>query len=699
MIRKNISLITILFWAIACEITPEEITVDSVSLSQSSAEMIVGETTLLKATILPSNATNKEVTWASSKQSVASISDNGLVTAIAEGSSTITASAGGKSATCTIQVSKKVIEVMSIELDKKDVELVEGESKTLVATVKPDDATDKTISWSSLDVAVASVDGNGKVTAIKEGNTTIVAKTGDKQVTCAVTVSKKVIVVESVTLNKNSLSLEKGQSETLTANVNPDDATDKSVKWSSSDEQVATVNQDGKVTAIRGGAATITAMAGEKSASCEVIVTVSVTGVSLNQAVLNLAKGATYTLSANVTPQDATNKSVSWSSSNTAVSTVNNEGVVTAITNGTAIITVKTADKGFTVTCNVTVSIPVTGVSVTPTSLSMKGGESKQLVAVVTPSNASNKEIEWRSSNASIAYVNQDGLISASNGGSATITARTKDGGYEAFCHVTVTVPVTGVSLNQASLSLMQYDTWQLTATVNPSNATNKTVVWSSDNTSIATVSSDGLVTAVGGGSTRIRARTEESGYEGICTVSVTADAHQAVDLGLSVKWAACNYGSTSPSGKGGYYLWGDYSGNGTAGLYDAPNVNAISGTSYDIVRRNWGGNWRIPTRAEMQELINKCSLMATTQGGVSGVRVTGPNGNSIFLPYAGYCMPADGPIGSTKVYDTSTGYYMTGTSYGDSYGRFFYVYKYNPSAASISYNASFVKVSIRPVR
>jgi uncharacterized protein YjdB len=255
------------FLVFSCEKTPEEITVSSLSLSQSSMEMLIGETMQLSATVQPSNATNKTVMWASTNPSVASVDQSGKVTALAEGKATITASAGGKSATCLVNVSKKYIAVTSVELDHTSLEMTEEDVVTLIATVKPDDATDKTVTWSSSDATVATVD-NGKVTAIKEGEAIITATAGSKAATCKVTVLKKVIEVSSVELNKETLELVEGDSETLVATVKPDDATDKTVTWTSSNNAVASVDQNGKVTALAEGKATITASAGGKSATC-----------------------------------------------------------------------------------------------------------------------------------------------------------------------------------------------------------------------------------------------------------------------------------------------------------------------------------------------------------------------------------------------------------------------------------------------
>ena len=159
-------------------IEPTTVPVASVSLSQGSVSLEPGGTVNLTATVAPDNATDKNVTWSTSNQAVATVS-NGAVTAVGEGSATITATAGGKSGTCSVSVKKKNVAVVSVELDKTDVELEEGKVVTLVATVKPDDATDKKVTWKSDSEQVAVVDANGKVTAVKPGSATITVTTAD----------------------------------------------------------------------------------------------------------------------------------------------------------------------------------------------------------------------------------------------------------------------------------------------------------------------------------------------------------------------------------------------------------------------------------------------------------------------------------------------------------------------------------------
>lgn len=180
----------------------------------------------------------------------------------------VTQQGGSLKHTITVNQAGRIA-VTSIELDKTSLTLKPGETATLVATVKPDNATDKTVTWTSSNPEIAIVDETGKVTTIKAGPATITAKAGEKTASCKVTVC---IPVTSVELNKTTLNMKVGDTETLVATVKPDNATDKTVTWTSSDASIASVDANGKVTAIKDGTATITARAGEKSATCSVTV-------------------------------------------------------------------------------------------------------------------------------------------------------------------------------------------------------------------------------------------------------------------------------------------------------------------------------------------------------------------------------------------------------------------------------------------
>ena len=510
-----------------CTVTVSKkiIPVTSVTLNKTSLALTEQETFQLSATVSPDNATDKTVTWSSSNTAIATVSDNGLVTAAAEGTTTITAKAGDKTATCTVTVSKKVIPVTSVTLNKTSLALTEQETFQLSATVSPDNATDKTVTWSSSNTAIATVSDNGLVTAAAEGTTTITAKAGDKTATCTVTVSKKVIPVTSVSLNKTSLALTEQETFQLSATVSPDNATDKTVTWSTANAAIATVSENGLVTAVAEGSATITAKAGDKTATCAVTVSkkvIPVTSVTLNKTSLTLTEQETFQLSATVSPDDATDKTVTWSSSNTAIATVSQDGLVSAIAVGSTTITATAGEKK--ATCTVTVSrkvVPATSITLDYVNIEMAKGKMVTLHATVLPEDATDKAVTWKSSNTTVATVSNNGNVTAIKAGSATITASI--GGLSASCVVKVIIPVTSITLNITSKTLKENETLKLTATVKPTDATNPSVTWTTDNPSIATVDNIGTVTALSEGTAIITATAGE--MTATCTIKVSNTA------------------------------------------------------------------------------------------------------------------------------------------------------------------------------
>jgi uncharacterized protein YjdB len=250
---------------------------------------------------------------------------------------------------------------------------------------------------------------------------------------------------------------------------------------------------------------------------------VKVSGISLDRSSISVSIGSSEQLNASVKPENAQNKTVRWESSNPTVASVS-AGLVTAKSKGTAIITARTGDGGYTATCTVTVSQPVTGISLNQSSISIIKGKTYQLSASIQPSGASNRNVTWSSSNSNIATVSSSGKVSAKAAGTATITVTTKDGSKTAKCTVTVKnepIKVTGVSLNRSQITLFVGKSENLTAAVKPSNAANKGITWQSSNTNVATVDSSGRITARAEGTATITVKTNDNGKTAKCTVTV----------------------------------------------------------------------------------------------------------------------------------------------------------------------------------
>ena len=369
--------------------------------------------------------------------------------------------------------------------------------------------------------------GLTEIFASRADNTNPLEGITEKTVTFTVTEKDPdPILATSVKLDKRTLDLTVGGSDTLTATVLPADAADKDVTWVSSDPDVATV-ANGVVTAVNAGKATITVSVKANPAltdTCEVTVkdqVIAVTGVTLTPDKATLNVGETQELTAVVAPSNATNKTVTWASSDPAVATVK-DGVVTAVGKGTATITVTTEDGNHTAACTITVKLPVSKVTLNETSTALVVGSTKQLIATVEPANADDSTVTWKSGDTNVTTVDQNGNVTAVGVGSTTITATA--GGKSATCTVIVTakpVPIQGIALADAEV-FVGY-TVQFAPVFSPADTTERDVKWSSSDTKIATVDANGRVTGVAEGKVTITVTsTANPAITASCTVTVT---------------------------------------------------------------------------------------------------------------------------------------------------------------------------------
>ena len=472
-----------------------------------------------------------------------------------------------------------------------------------VTDIFPDNTIDKTVNWSSSDESVATVDASGMVTAVKEGLATITAATPNNlTATCEVTVKPLVVEAEGVTLDKTTLNLTEGETATLSATVSPENTTDKTVTWTSSDATVASVNTGGVVTGLKAGTATITVSTiNGLTATCDVTVkaaTVEASGLTLNLEETELVNGKTVQLQATVIPGNATDKNVTWTSSDATVASVNASGLVTALKSGKATITASTAN-GLKATCEVTVvaaTVDASGLELNLEEAEIVEGESVQLQATVLPADATDKTVTWTSSDAAVATVNASGLVTALKPGKATITASSANG-LKAICEVTVvvaTVGASGLELNLEEAEIVEGESVQLQATVLPADATDKSVAWTSSDETVATVNASGMVAALKAGTATITAATA-NGLTATCTVTVTAKPSgiEGVD-GDGVPAVSIEGGEIVISGDGVaeiYSLTGSRvavaNGGRISGLPRGIYLVRIAGKTYKIALRN----------------------------------------------------------------------------------------------------------------
>lgn len=389
--------------------------------------------------------------------------------------------------------------------------------------------------WSVSDTSILKVakeaNNSARLTPLKAGTATITATSssgyGGVKGTCKVTV-KQGTGPKSVAPGQSSVTINKGQSKSISFTWDPSDCTYKEIylkTTSGSDCISRTYDSATKVTYTgkKGGTAKVDYYDGftnTKRGTITLNIVVPVTGVSVSPASATLTPGATKQLTATISPSDATNQSVTWTSSATGVATVSSSGLVTGKSPGTATITAKSADGAGTASCTVTVNkVAVAAVTLSSTAEAVinVGGTVSRSVTV-TPTNATYPTVTWESANTSVATVS-GGTVTGRGPGSTTITA--KADGRSASFKVTVRSPVSSVTLNKTSMSMVIGDTQTIVATVLPADASNKSVTWSSSYPSIASVNSNGTVTALSPGRTSISAVSVDGAKKAVCEVTV----------------------------------------------------------------------------------------------------------------------------------------------------------------------------------
>ena len=506
-------------------------------LEPSSATLMsLGATVQLTASVLDQNGQAVEdavVSWQSSDENVATVSSQGLVTAVSNGTATITARSGSVSSTAVVTVMQSAGRIL---LEPSSATLMSlGATVQLTASVQDENGqavADAAISWSSNDEGVALVSSQGLVTAVSNGTATITARSGSASATAVVIVMQSAgrIVLEPSSATLMSL----GETVQLAASVldqNGQPVEGAVVSWQSSDEAVATVSGQGLVTAVSNGTATITARTGSASATAVVTVMQSAGRIVLEPSTATLMSlGATVQLTASVLDQNGQaveDAVVSWQSSDENVATVSSQGLVTAVSNGTATITARSGSVSSTAV--VTVMQSAGRILLEPSSATLMSlGATVQLVASVLDENGqpvSGAVVSWQSSDEGVATVSAQGLVTAVSNGAAQITARA--GSVSSTATVTVMQSAGSILLEPSSATLMSLGaTVQLVASVLDENGqpvSGAVVSWQSSDEGVATVSAQGLVTAVSNGAAQITARA--GSVSSTATVTVMDDS------------------------------------------------------------------------------------------------------------------------------------------------------------------------------
>ena len=518
-------------------------------------------------------------------ESVATINSDGVVTGVAHGTVTIQAT-GRDSLVTSTSIVKVQTAPKSVTLDttEKVIDLsTDSKLFKLNATINPSTANVfLDLTWSTSDANVAKVDENGNVYAVANGKAVITVRTGnDKTATCTVTVQtsptgialKKKEVVVNRSSDKNKIAELEAIITPSTANVF------RNLSWSAEDPKIVTVTKrsdssdevKADVTGLENGSTTVTVRTENGlEASCKVIVETKIIGITVSPASAVIEVGETVQFEATKKPSIGTTEGVTWRSENESVATVDQNGLVTGVGNGVVKITVKSSSGLIHQSVTVTVQTSPKGISMKDSlALDLSTKVSDTLQATITPSTANvNKEITWKSDNTGIATVDGNGKVTAVGNGTTKITATTANG-KSASCTVTVTTAITSISVSPTSKTLKTGETVQLTATKNPSTAT-EGITWTTSNSSVATVS-NGLVTAKGSGTATITVKSSTGGKSATCTITVSNPVQTKT-------WSISKYSKTVVT-EWGEHLFTGYEDWDTYDLGGSYTINSLSET------------------------------------------------------------------------------------------------------------------------
>lgn len=474
--------------------------------------------TKLEYTIMPENAGTKELEWSSENPEVAIVDANGVVTGKKLGKTVITAKTkDGTNITVSTTLTVLPLKVETMVFAEPSVSIVKTEDKTISLTLNSEEVDNKSMVWTSSDESVATVVQNMNavypleaiVVAHKVGKATIKAEAQDgsgMSATCEVEVTP--LMVSDFSLQ--TASVVRTIPTQLEARVSPGEADNKKLKWTSLTPDVATITEDGMMTGLKMGTAKVKAETTDGS-NLSGVFEVQVIGLPVSTismpAESSIVKTESMKLEYSILPLASDNQKLKWSSNATYIASVDEStGVITAHKVGDAIITA-TATDGSGISASTTIHVTPLKVSHIDMlkEISLLRSLSKQIEVNIAPELADNKTLKWTSDNEDVATVTQEGVVKGVNVGSANITATTTDGTeLSATCKVTVKPVV--IELSTKTINLRKGESYsEQIVNVLPDNYEHKEVVWTSADNSIASVDSEGMITAVKPGITTIK--------------------------------------------------------------------------------------------------------------------------------------------------------------------------------------------------
>ena len=495
-----------------------------ITLNPASFEVNRGEKYRVAYALTPSNTTEKSVYWYSEDQSIASVDQNGIVTGVGPGETTIRCVSTINSELYGSTTVTSIVKIEDLDIVSESNTIEKGKTLQLGVEYIPADTNQRNIRWISSDDTIATVDENGLVTAHTAGNVSITC-TSEHDENIHDEFNLDVIIhISSIEFDKTSLVINKGETATINYTLYPEDVTEKDVYWTSSDESIATVDENGLVTTLKGGFVKIRCASVHDNSvynECEIESFVSLENLIITcdegDSGLLLDRDSNLQLKLTYIPEDTTERDIEWISSNEEIVTVDKNGLVTSKAKGDVIISCKSTIKPeIEATFNISVMVFIKEINLSSSMLKIDRGASQTITAELVPSDTFQTEVVWEVIDKDTGLVeitdnSLECLINAVEKGNVTVRCKSvlrpeiyKD------CEVKVIVIPKEIifELNELESSkghLHPNETFVIQYSFIPEDATETDVIWSSSNDNLIKVD-NGVVTAVGNvtGSTTI---------------------------------------------------------------------------------------------------------------------------------------------------------------------------------------------------
>ena len=506
-----------------CKISVRVNAVTSIKAVLASSEIPAGSSARITTTFSPSNATNQNLLYETSDAGIATVSADGVVTGVSAGTATITVKSAEKptiTSKVTVKVTAAAIQLTGIKFPSSELSLGERDTIQLSVEPQPANAVWEKLNWSSGNPSVLKVDSNGMISGCGVAGTAVVTATAianGKTFTATCKVTVRTVAVTSIQSGLADSEIHVGSSSRITTTFTPADATNRNLLYETSNAGIATVSSDGTVTGVGIGTATITVKSAEKptiTSKVSVKVTAAViplTGIKFPNVLMTLDADETEQLRVEPQPANASWDKLTWSSENPSILKVDANGVISGCgTAGTSVVTATATSGGktFTATCKVSVRVvAVKSIQSVIADSEILAGASTQITTTFNPTNATNQKLIYETSDARVATVDQAGIVTGVDGGTATITVKSAEKNtITSKVVVKVLASVKKITINKPAMDLTTGSITPLSVSFEPADAENKELTWSSSDTSIATVSQNGEVKGIKAGTVVITA-------------------------------------------------------------------------------------------------------------------------------------------------------------------------------------------------